>query len=327
MGQGFIGTESYPITILPEGDKALEKSLLAPRHWFTWMGVGLMRLAGFLPYPWILRLGPPLGRLYARLVPRRREIARINIELCFPDKDEGWRRTLLRRQFDNLGIAFLEVPFAWWASRRRCEERPGGFVRIHGMENLEAARSRGRGVLLLSAHFNSPELSGRLLGRAVPFVAFYRPASNPVMDRVIRRARSQLLELVDRRNVRGAIRALRQGKVVWYAVDQNTARHEAVFVDFFGIPAATHSATARLARLTGAAVVPFHAVRREDGSGYDLYLEPAWENYPSGDLEADTRRVNELVERWVRRTPEQYLWIHRRFKLRPHPDDPSIYPP
>ncbi len=285
-----------------------------------------MRLGGLLPYSWVLRLGPPLGRLYARLVPRRREIARINIGLCFPEKSEAWREALLWRQFENLGTAFLEIPFAWWAPRSRCEDRRGGFVRIHGMENLRKAIERGKGVLLLSAHFNSPELSGRLLGREVPFIAFYRPASNPVMDRVIRKARGQLLELVDRRNVRELIRALRQGKVVWYAVDQNTARHEAVFVDFFGISAATNSATARLARLTGAAVVPFHALRSTDGAGYDLYLEPAWEDYPTGDIEADTVRVNRLVERWVRETPEQYLWIHRRFHLRPNPDDPPIYP-
>ena len=297
-----------------------------PRHWPAWAAVGAMRLAGHLPYSLVLRLGPLLGRAYALAMPRRREIARINIGLCFPEKSPEWREALLRRQFDNLGIALLEVPFAWWAPRSRCEDRPGGFGEIHGLEHLRAAMERGRGVLLLSAHFNSPELSGRLLRRRVPFVALYRKSNSPVMDRVMRGARGQLVEQVERRDARGLLRALKAGKAVWYAVDQNTSRRESVFVDFFGIPASTNSATARLAKMTGAAVVPFHAARRADGSGYDLRLEPAWEDFPSGDLEADTLRVNRLVEKWVRQTPEQYLWIHRRFRTRPSRAEPKIYP-
>lgn len=308
------------------GSNRKRQSLYHPRYWPSWLGVGVMRFMGHLSYPWVLRLGPLLGRFYALVMPRRKAIARINIDLCFPEKSREWRKNLLRRQFDNLGIAFLEVPFAWWAPRSRCEDRPGGFGEIHGMENLQQALARGKGVLLLSAHFNSPELSGRLLGREVPFVALYRPSNDPVMEKVIFEARGQLLEQIPRDDVRGLLRALKAGKAVWYAVDQNTSRRESVFVDFFGIPASTNSATARLAKLTGAAVVPFHAIRREDGSGYDLYLEPAWEDFPTGDLEADTLRVNRLVEKWVRQTPEQYLWIHRRFRTRPNRSDLRIYP-
>ncbi len=307
--------------------KAPSAPLWHPKYWPGWLGVGLMRLAGWLPYEWVLRLGPPLGRLYARLLPRRREIARINIGLCFPDRDSAWREALLRRHFENLGIAFLEVPFAWWAPRRRLEARPGGFGEIRGLEHLEAALARGKGVLLLSAHFNSPELGGRLLAHRVPFVALYRKANHPVMDWIMYRARGRYLDgQVERRDVRALLRALRAGKAVWYAVDQNSSRREAVFVDFFGTPASTNAATAKLARMTGAAVVPFRALRRSDGRGYDLVLEPAWTGFPSGDLEADTRRVNRMVEAWVRETPEQYLWIHRRFRTRPNRSDPPIYP-
>ena len=282
-----------------------------------------MRLLALLPYAWILRLGPYLGRAYARLLPKRKTYARINIDLCFPEHDQSWRDRLLKRQFDNLGISFLEIPFTWWGSDRRFQP----LAHIHGLEHLQAAQTRGKGVLLLSAHFNSPEVGGRMLAYSAPFWAMYRPNNDPVMDRAINQARLRHLPgIIPRHNVREVIRRLKNNEVVWYAVDQNTARKESVFVDFFGIPASTNAATARLARLTGAAVVPFKSIRRADGSGYDLYLEPAWKDFPSGDLYADTRRVNELVETWVRKTPEQYMWIHRRFRTRPKRSDPRLYP-
>ncbi len=302
------------------------RPLWHPALWPSWVAVGLARLLAFLPWRAVVVLGPWVGRAYGRLNRRRRAIARINIELCFPERSPEWRRRLLRAQFENLGIAFLEAPYAWWSPRWRRADPDHGFCRIHGLEHLDAALARGKGVLLLSAHFNSPELGGRLLALHRPFVALYRPSNNPVFDRMIRRARAQKLEQVPRDDVRGLLRALKAGKAVWYAVDQNTARRESIFVDFFGIPASTNSATARLARLTGAAVVPFLALRRADGSGYDLHLEPAWDDYPGDDLAADTRRVNALVERWVRAAPEQYLWIHRRFRTRPNRSDPPIYP-
>ena len=297
--------------------------LYHPRLWPTWGGVFLLRLFALLPYGLILRLGPWLGRLYARVLPKRRVIAKTNIDLCFPDKSPAWREQLLRDSFDSLGVTLLEAPLAWWAPTRRMAR----LAHIHGLENLQQALARGKGVLLLSAHLNSPEFGGRLLAHEQPFAALYRPSNNPVIDRMISRARLKWLPaIIPRHNARGAVRALKQGQAVWYAVDQNAGRRESVFVDFFGIPASTNPATARLARLSGAVVVPFRAVRRKDGRGHDLYLEAPWENFPSGDLVADTQRVNDLVERWVRETPEQYMWIHRRFRTRPQRSDPRIYP-
>ncbi|HHH36763.1 MAG TPA: LpxL/LpxP family Kdo(2)-lipid IV(A) lauroyl/palmitoleoyl acyltransferase [Gammaproteobacteria bacterium] len=297
--------------------------LYHPRLWPTWGGVFLLRLFALLPYGLILRLGPWLGRLYARVLPKRRLIAKTNIDLCFPDKSPEWREQLLRDSFDSLGITLLEAPLAWWAPTRRMSR----LAHIQGLENLRQALARGKGVLLLSAHLNSPEFGGRLLVHEQPFAAMYRPSNNPVIDRMISKARLKWLPaIIPRHNARGAVRALKQGQAVWYAVDQNAGRRESVFADFFGIPASTNPATARLARLSGAVVVPFRAVRRKDGKGHDLYLEAPWENFPSGDLVADTQRVNDLVERWVRETPEQYMWIHRRFRTRPQRSDPRIYP-
>lgn len=297
--------------------------LYHPRFWLTWVAVGVLRLLALLPYGLIQTLGPAVGRLYVLAMPGRKVIARTNIDLCFPDRSPEWRKQLLKDSFDSLGKTLLEAPLAWWAPTRRVAK----LAHIHGMENLQAALARGKGVLLLTAHLNSPEFGGRLLVNEQSFVAMYRPSNNPVIDRMISRARLRWLpQIITRHNVRGVIRALKEGKAVWYAVDQNAGRRESVFAEFFGIPASTNPATARLARLSGALVVPFRAVRREDGKGHDIFLEAPWEDFPSGDLVADTRRVNDLVERWVRETPEQYMWIHRRFRTRPQRSDPRLYP-
>ncbi len=257
-----------------------------------------------------------------RLSPKRRHIAETNLRLCFPDRDEAWREQLLRDAFDSIGASLLETALSWWGSDRKMN--PLGHVT--GMENLQQAVDAGKGVLLLSAHFMIPEVGGRYLSQLSEFNAMYRRSSNKLMDHVILSQRQKRLgRLFSTKDVRGVIRSLRKGETVWYATDQNSARRESVFVDFFGIKASTNTATARLAKMTGAAVVPFLTTRRADGSGYDVRLEPALENYPSGELEADTQRINDLVEGWVREYPAQYLWTHRRFRTRPDSSDPPFY--
>lgn len=294
----------------------------APRYWSTWLGIGLMRLAAFLPYRWIFPLGRMLGKAYMRLAPKRRKIAEVNLRLCFPGKDEAWREQLLRDAFDSIGISLLETARAWWGSDRKM--RPLGHVT--GMENLQQAVDAGKGVLLLSAHFISPEVGGRFLSMRRRFNAMYRSSNNALMDHVILSQRQRKLEhLYSRKDVRGMIRSLRRGEIVWYATDQNSARKESVFADFFGIKASSNTATARLSKMTGAAVVPFITTRRADGDGYDVRIEPALDSYPTGDVEADTQRINDIVESWVREFPAQYLWSHRRFRTRPDRSEPSFY--
>ena len=281
-----------------------------------------MRLVAFLPYPWIFPLGRMLGRTYMHLTPKRRKIAEVNLGLCFPDKDEAWRHQVLRDSFESIGISLLETAFSWWGPQRKMA--PLG--NVTGMENLQKAVKAGKGVLLLSAHFLTPEVGGRFLAMRIKFNAMYRRSSNALMDHIILRHRQTALgHLFSTKDVRGMIRSLRQGEIVWYATDQNSARRESVFVDFFGIKASSNTATARLAKMTGAAVVPFLATRRADGDGYDLRLEPALDGYPSGDVEVDTQRINDMVEGWVREYPAQYLWTHRRFRTRPDRSEPAFY--
>jgi len=296
--------------------------LLHPRHWPAWVAFGLLRLVILLPYPVLVRLGAGLGRLAVPLARGRAAIARRNLELCLADLDTAAREQLLREHFASLGIALMEFGLAWWGSDRQL----AGLAEIQGLENLEAAAQAGKGVLMLSHHVTCLELGGRLLARHFPFAAMYRPAKNPVVCHLMEKGRERACsEIIPRDEVKRVIRSLRRGNAVWYAPDQNISRGRGVFVDFFGHKAATTPASSRLAAMTGAKVVPFKVARKVDRSGYLLTLEPALEGFPTDDLEADTRRINEIIERWVREYPEQYLWIHQRFRTRPSKSDPPFY--
>jgi KDO2-lipid IV(A) lauroyltransferase len=293
--------------------------LLAPRHWPTWLGAGLLRvLAVTLPVDVLIALGRGLGRLSLPFAGERREITAINVGLCFPELSERERKDLVRRHFESLGIAVFEFCLGWWARDARLQDR----VQVEGLDNLRAAFERGKGVILLSAHFTTLEIGGRFLAmhtRGLRLNAMYRRSDNPVVERVLReRRRRQFGEPIGRDDVRAMLRALKRNEAVWYASDQNyKSKKNRVFAPFFGVPAATNTATSRLAQATGAAVVPFFTRRLPDGSGYVQRVEPPLTDFPSGDPTADATRLNALIEGWVREAPEQYLWSHRRFKKRP----------
>ena len=296
--------------------------LLAPRHWPTWLGAGLLRiLAITLPVDALIALGRRLGALSLPFAGRRRGITEINVGLCFPTLSEAERQDLVRRHFESLGAAIFEFCLGWWAPDARLEDR----VRVEGLENLRAAFARGKGVILLSAHFTTLEIGGRFLAmhtRGLPLNAMYRRSDNPVVERVLReRRRRQFGEPIGRDDVRAMLRALKNNEAVWYAFDQNYKARNKVFAPFFGVAAATNTATSRLAQATGAAVVPFFTHRLPGDAGYVQRLDPPLADFPSGDLVADATRLNALIEGWVREAPEQYLWSHRRFKTRPNGEE------
>jgi len=299
--------------------------LLAPRHWPSWLGVGLLRgVAAALPVGALEALGRRLGRLALPFAGRRRQITEINLGLCFPELSDAERRSLLRRHFESLGIAIFEFCLGWWAA----DAKLAGRVRLEGLEHLHAAFARGKGVILLSAHFTTLEIGGRFLAmhtRGLPLNAMYRRSDNPVVERVLReRRRRQFGEPIGRDDVRAMLRALKGNEAVWYAFDQNYKARNMVFAPFFGVAAATNTATSRLAQATGAAVVPFFTRRLPDGAGYAQRIDPALDGFPTGDPVADATRLNALIEGWVREAPEQYLWSHRRFKTRP-PGEARFY--
>jgi KDO2-lipid IV(A) lauroyltransferase len=285
-----------------------------PRYWPVWFGFGLLRGLTWLPTRLLPAVGRPLGWILYIVLPRRRRIAAVNLAVCFPETSRQWQRRTLRRHFEALGIGLLEFGMGWWKPDRAL--RPA--IAIEGEEHLREALQRGKGVILLNGHFTTLELAGRALGLIQPLDVVYRRNENPVVERFLRHHRNHRAEAaIPRDNLRGMIRSLRANHALAYFPDQGLKGRHSLLVPFFSIPAWTTTATARLARASGAAVVPMFLVRGRGRRPYTLYIEPALEDFPSGDPEADTVRVNQILESAIRRAPEQYLWIHRRFKKRP----------
>lgn len=292
---------------------------LAPRFWPTWLGLGLLRAITRLPWGLQMALGGFIGNILWLLPLPARRITRINIRTCFPHLSAREQRRLARRSFASLGMGIVEMANSFWAPKKALRNR---YV-IDGLEHLHAALEDGKGVILLSAHFTTLELGGRLLSLTTPFHVMYRDQKNRLFDAVVLRARQRnFRSAIHRNDVRGLIRRLKDNEIVWYAPDQNFGGKGHVFAPFFGVPAATNPATSRLAGMTGAAVLPFFQVR-EAGGRYRLRFLPALA-LGGNDTQHDCETINAVIAQMVREAPEQYLWMHRRFKDRP-PGEPPLY--
>lgn len=301
---------------------AFSRSLLAPRHWPGWLGVGLIWLLARLPFGVLLAAGRALGGLIARVPSARRHIVKANIALCFPELDPTSRERLVAMNLRDLGLMLAEFALGWMASDKAMARIP---VAIDGLEHLEAARAQGRGVLLVGGHFSHLELCARLVSRRTRIAGMYRRMDSPVFEWTVLRARLRYAEtMFDKDDIRGTVKYLRRGGTLWYAPDQDMRSKDTVFVPFFGIPAATITATHHLARLSGAAVIPFFHHRLPGRAGYVLRLGAPLDAFPGSDVTTDTAKVNVQIEQMVREAPEQYLWAHKRFKTRP-PGEPKVY--
>jgi len=284
-----------------------------PRQWPAWLGIGAAWLLARLPWPLQRALGRAVGALLCAVLPARRQVAARNLELCFPELSPAQREALLRESFAQLGIGLFEFARAWWGEVGPL--RKG--LQVEGLEHLEAARAGGRGVIVISGHFTTLEISARLMCDYAPLAGMYRPHDQGAMEWAVKRGRLRYAAaMFGREELRPALRHLKQGGLLWFAPDQDTRRGDSVFVPFFGRPAYSLTSTHQLARLSGAAVLAFAHERRADG-GYTLRLSPALADFPSADATADTARVMAAIEDMVRRVPAQYLWIHRRFKRQP----------
>ncbi len=274
----------------------------------------LMWLSHWLPLGILAAVGNIIGRAAFWLIPERRRVTRINLEKCFPDMDASVRERLARAHFRAFMRSFVEHALLWWAPRERIMR----LVRVEGMERLKALA--GRPVILAAPHFVGIDAAYTRLGCEIPIAGLYARQKSPVYDALLLRGRTRfgLSEAIPRQaGVRAVLASIRSGRPFYYAPDLDFGRRDAVFVPFFGVPAATVTGVSRLARLTGASVLPCVTRMLPGGGGYEVSVLPALENFPSDDVTADTRRINALIEAYVLKMPEQYYWVHKRFKTRP----------
>jgi KDO2-lipid IV(A) lauroyltransferase len=284
--------------------------LLLPKYWLTWVGLSVLRSLELLPYPAQRHIGFGLGRLIRRLPLAYVRIARRNIELCLPELSPQQSADLLDRHFKSLGMALCETANTWWSSDRRVH----ALAEVRGLEHLQAALAGGRGAIMIGGHFTTIEIATRILGTVVPLNVVFRPTKNALLTHQMFTSFRRHGNPIAHNDIRSMIRALKHNEVVWYAPDQSYRNKGAAMVHFFGIPAATTTATSRLARISGAAVLTYFPERLPGNAGYRVVIGPALEGFPGVDAVGDAERFNRFLEAQIRRVPEQYLWMHRRFK-------------
>jgi KDO2-lipid IV(A) lauroyltransferase len=269
---------------------------------------------------WVL--GKSIGLLAWKLLNRRRHITETNIRLCFPELSDEQKASLVRKTFIANGIGLMELGIAWF----RDPAKLTNITYIHGLNHFKKALEGGNGVILLGGHYSTLDLGGSLVTEFIEADVMQRDHNNPLLNAVMTRARERRYGTVlGARDLRGLFRSLQQNHAVWYATDQDYGRKDIVFAPFFGIEAGTITATSRIAERSKCAIVPFSHFRRKGKPGYDIYFHPPLENFPSGDDLEDATRINTIIEKEIRKAPEQYLWMHRRFKTRPDPEDSGFY--
>lgn len=299
-----------------------KRALLHPRYWLTWFGMGVLYVLVLLPYPVIYRLGTWLGRLSMRFLKSRKAIADRNLQLCFPDMPEAKRKAMVIANFESVGMALFETGMAWFWPDWRIKR----WFRVGGFEHINKVQDSGKGVIVIGIHFLTLELGARMIGIMSPGVGVYRPNDNPVIDLIQTTGRMRSNKsMIDRKDVKGMVRALRQGDILWYAPDHDYGPHKSVFAPFFAVEkAATITGTSVLVKAGRAELVPFTPRRLPGGKGYELLVQPPVEGFPENDEVAAATFINHIVEQEILRAPEQYMWLHRRFKTRPE-GEPSLY--
>jgi len=291
--------------------------------------IGLLWLFQFLPPRAVAAIGSAAGALLYWLIPERRAVTRVNLAKCFPAMDAAAREALARAHFRAIGRAFFDHALLWWAPRARIER----LVRIEGLEHLEhlqalMGKPGGAPVILLVPHFVGLDAGAIRLACEADCTAIYARQTNPLFDEFLRRGRNRFGDqrTYSRQDgIRPVLACMRAGRPLYYLPDQDYGPRDTIFVPFFGVPAATIPGLSRIARVARARVLPCVTRMLPAGAGYVLRIEAPWDNFPTDDLAADTRRMNAYIERCIEGMPEQYNWMHRRFKTRP-PGEARFYP-
>ena len=286
------------------------------------LGVFILWLIHFLPFRVIVAIGNGIGSLLYLLAAERRKVGAINLKLCFPGLSEEARRELLRGHCRMFGRGLIERSILWWASA----ERISRLIRVEGVEHFDAVR--GKPAILLTPHFVGMDAGGQWVAQHTDTVCMYANQKNRYLTELLlkKRARFGNQRLYSRQQgLRPILKGMREGCPFIYPPDQDQGIKDGAFIPFFGVPAATMTSVPRIAQMTGAKVLPCITRLLPGSGGYVLTFYPAWENYPTGDDIADTRRMNEFIEQRVLEMPEQYFWLHKRFKTRPE-GEAKYYP-
>lgn len=298
--------------------------MLLPQYWLTWLGFGIWWLVAQLPYGLQKKLGKLMGKVMALFAKRRIAIAKRNLELCFKELNPSELDLLLKRHIESLGMSFFEIGLAWFASRKKLEK----LVTYEGMDYLKQAEKDNVGVVLMTMHSTHLDLGASFMNLQHSIDGSYRAHDNPVYDFIQHRCRERFnpdTTAIETGDVRGVIKHLRRGRAVWYAPDQDYGKKAGklnVFIPFFGVTAACISSTGDFARTGKARVIPFFCIRED--KGYKIIIQPPLSDFPTDDKIADTTKVISVIENAIRMAPEQYLWVHRRFKTRPE-GEPNLY--
>ncbi len=295
--------------------------LINPIYWPAWLGLGLLWLITRLPCRWQMNIGKFLGRTLYLFPTKFKKTTEVNVKLCFPEMTALQQKMFIKKNFASLGIGMIEAAMSWWLP----DDKLKHLFNIYGMEYLEQAFAKGKGIVLLAPHFTCLEMIGRLLGMKYTFAVMYRPHKKRLIAFIHERFRKKYYShYIASNRVRELIRTLNQNMAIWYAYDIDAGRKQGVFAPFFGIQTASLTSVTRIVNLTGAAIIPMSFFRRDDNFFYEVHLFPAIENFPTGSLAQDAALLNAALERCIRQKPEQYVWQYKRFKTRP-PGETRIY--
>lgn len=288
----------------------------ALREWPSQGLVGLLWLLHWLPLPILAVLGAGLGQLLYWLMASRRHVVGVNLRLCFPGRPEGERRRLAKAHFRALGRSILERGLLWWASEARLRR----LIRISGGERVSSILADGGAVIFLTPHFVGLDMGGTRIAMEFDCVSIYAPQRNKVIDRWLLFGRTrfgdqQLLARND--SIRSSVKAMKAGRPFYYLPDMDQRGKNSIFAPFFGVPTSTITGLSRFAKMADARVIPCLTRMLPGGQGYQVELGEPWGDFPTEDIEADVARMNAAIESYVLTMPEQYYWVHKRFKTRP----------
>lgn len=296
-----------------------EARFLLPRYWGTWVLLGILRLAALLPLPAAHALGAALGRLFYAVNAKRRRIARINIDLCFPELSADERAELVRRHFRTQGKCSVDLGLAWWAPVRRLER----LIRPVGLDAYRRLLGEGRNVILLTGHFCTADLGGIYVSRFHPGLVMMKRLRNPLVNWFVWRGRTRFGAQASLREqgLRPLVRAIRSQVMCYYVPDEDFGPRNSAFVPFLGVQAATVTTLGRLAATGNAVVMPCFTRMLPDDRGYELIIRPPLADFPTGDPVEDARRMNQALEEGIRLMPEQYMWTMKWFRSRPQGEE------